>query len=43
MFGIPPGIPGMTMSPAFCPARHGPSHFAAIVDEDSRIPCIGGL
>ena len=36
------GIPGMTMSPGFCPARHGPSHLASIVDDDSRIPCIGG-
>jgi hypothetical protein len=23
MFGIPAGIPGITMSPDFCPARHG--------------------
>jgi hypothetical protein len=38
MFGIPTGIPGMTMSPDFCPARHGPSHFASIVVDADPLP-----
>jgi hypothetical protein len=36
------GIPGITISPGFCPALQGPSHFASITDEDSFIPDIGG-
>jgi len=36
------GIPGIDMSPDFCPGLQAPNHLASILDEVSRMPSIGG-
>jgi hypothetical protein len=36
------GMPGIDMSPDFCPGLQAPNHLASILDEVSRMPSIGG-
>jgi hypothetical protein len=36
------GMPGIDISPDFCPGLQAPNHLASILDEVSRMPSIGG-